>query len=238
MIDLVIPLGKGSKWANNELRYCLRSIEKYLTDYGRLFIVGEFPDFLNSEAIHIPQPFVHGNPARNIAMNILEACRDERLSERFAYLNDDYFFTQPIDISTYPVYYKEDLQQTYKKNQTEYRKHVRATIVELERLGLPTINYDTHYPCIFEKGKMKALIETSNFDRSFGLVLKSLYFNTYPPEQAEKRTDCKQHQAMKESGWQQLAAQTEMFSIADTAIDQAFKNFMAAQYPTPSKYEK
>lgn len=238
MLDIVIPLGHGSKWHDNELRYGLRSIEKHLTGYRNVFIVGRCPDFLNANAIFLPQPFLTGNPAHNIAMNILEACRDERLSETFAYLNDDYFFTKAVDISTYPTYHKEALEKTYLQNNTDYRKHVRATILRLEELGLPSLNYDTHYPSIFDKEKMRTLIEGNDFARPFGFILKSLYFNNYPPAKAEFRADCKQHHIKKLAQWQELAEQTEVFSIADTCLNPTFKQFISEAYPTPSKWEK
>lgn len=236
MLDLVIPLGKGSKHNNLELLYCLRSIEKYLTNYGQLFIVGQFPDFLNSEAIHIEQPFVSGNPARNIAMNMLEACRDERLSERFLMINDDYFFTAPTDAATYPTYHKGDLSNTVRNNVTDYRKHLTTTIKHLQELGLTTTDYDVHYPTTFKKQKLKDLIERTDFYRSFGFILKSLYFNTYPTE-AIQRTDCKQLQIKTLEQWQAYVKTTEVFSIADTCINPTFKDFMAETYPEKSKWE-
>ena len=49
--DVVYPIGQGSSWKNNELRFSLRSIEKYGINVGKLFIVGELPDFLLGEDI-------------------------------------------------------------------------------------------------------------------------------------------------------------------------------------------
>lgn len=236
MTDLVIPLGKGSKHNNFELRYCLRSIQKHLTNYGQLFIVGEFPNFLNSEAVHIQQPFVSGNPARNIAMNLLEASRDERLSENFLFLNDDYLFTAPTDAATYPTYHKGDLANTVRHNVTDYRKHLLVTIKHLQGLGLSTTDYDVHYPTTFNKEKLRAVIEQTDFNRSFGIILKSLYFNTYPTE-AQQRTDCKQLQIKPLEQWQAYVKTTEVFSIADTCINPTFKNFLAETFPEKSKWE-
>ena len=54
-MDIVIPLGTGSRWQNNELRFALRSIEKYLTGYDKIFIIGECPSYLQN-IIHIPCP--------------------------------------------------------------------------------------------------------------------------------------------------------------------------------------
>ena len=40
-MDVVYILGKGSVWKDNEIRYSLRSIEKHLTGFDRVFIVGQ-----------------------------------------------------------------------------------------------------------------------------------------------------------------------------------------------------
>ena len=48
MIDVVIPLGTGSRWQDNELRYCLRSIEKNLSGVNEVVIVGEKPKWLTN----------------------------------------------------------------------------------------------------------------------------------------------------------------------------------------------
>ena len=52
MISVVYPLGTGSKWQNNELRYSLRSLSK-ISGIGDVFIVGEKPDWVRN-VIHIP----------------------------------------------------------------------------------------------------------------------------------------------------------------------------------------
>ncbi len=235
--DIVIPLGQGSKWNNNELLYCLRSIGKHGLNVGRIFIVGDFPAFLNYDAIHIEQPFVSGNPARNIALNLLEAVRDERLSETFAYFNDDYILTKQVDISNLPTYYKEDLERTYKQNVTEYKRHVKVTLDSLKANGLPTLNYDTHYPCLFDKQKLRELIEGTNFNMAFGHILKSLYFNIYSTYAAQK-TDCKQYQIKPLSAWVELANNTEIISICDTCINNDFKKFLSETFPEKSKWER
>ena len=237
MMDVVIPMGKGSKWADNELRYCLRSIEKNVVGVRNIVIVGDLPDFLNENIVHIEQPLVFGNAARNIALNLLEACRDERLSERFAYFNDDYFVTGHIDLNEYPLYHKEPLEYTYQQNVTDYRRHVKETYDYLQSIGKETANFDTHYPCVFEKQKLQSLIEATNFNRTHGSILKSLYFNTYPTE-SKFRLDCKQYQIKPLAQWQELATTTEISSIADTCINPAFKSFLENTFPQKSKWER
>jgi AAA15 family ATPase/GTPase len=236
MLDLVYPLGSGSKWNNSELKYSLRSVEKHLKNFDKVFIVGQFPDFLNSEAIHITQPIVSGNAARNIAMNLLAACQDERLSQSFLYMTDDLFFTKDVDATTYPTYFKCDLEKTYRINVTDYRRHVRNTMDVLKEQGHKTLNFDVHYPTTFKKTELKRVIESNNFNRSFGLIIKSLYFNTLGT-QGTLRDDCKVVQIKRLDQWREYVKTTECFSIADTCINQVFKDFMAETYPEKSRWE-
>ena len=53
MIDFLYVLGSGSEYNNLELRLSLRSIDKYAHNLGRVFIVGEKPDWIKN-VIHIP----------------------------------------------------------------------------------------------------------------------------------------------------------------------------------------
>ena len=236
MLDICYPLGKGSKHSNMELRYSLRSIEKHLKGVGNVFIVGERPDFLNDEIIHIQQPIVTGNAAQNIAMNLLAACKDERLSETFLYMNDDVFFTSNLEAANFLPYYKCNLSKTYQINTTDYRRHVKATMDTLTAQGHGTLNFDVHYPTIFDKHKLAEIIEANNFARPFGLTLKSLYFNTLG-EKGIHRLDCKQMQIKRMEQWRDYVKTTECFSIADTCINQVFKDFMAETYPEKSRWE-
>jgi len=72
MIDVVYPLGSGSAWDNNELRYSLRSLENNLLDLGRVFVVGQRPPWL-VEAVHIPMEDTHRhNKDANLIDKVLE----------------------------------------------------------------------------------------------------------------------------------------------------------------------
>ena len=51
-MDIVIPLGTESRWHDNELRFTLRSIEKHLTGYRNVIIVGWCPPWVQN-VVHI-----------------------------------------------------------------------------------------------------------------------------------------------------------------------------------------
>jgi hypothetical protein len=52
----VVYLTTKSQW-NEELRYSLRSFERYFADLGKVWIVGYLPAYLNPNAVrHVPEP--------------------------------------------------------------------------------------------------------------------------------------------------------------------------------------
>lgn len=64
--DVVIPYKKGR--STEELRFCLRSVEKNLPFIGRVFIIGELPEWASDEIIHIPSEQRHEKSA-NVAVS-------------------------------------------------------------------------------------------------------------------------------------------------------------------------
>ena len=52
-MDVCYVLGKGSLYDNLEIRLSLRSIEQNGSNIGRVFVVGEKPDWIQS-VVHIP----------------------------------------------------------------------------------------------------------------------------------------------------------------------------------------
>ena len=56
MIDVLYIVGTGSHWNNYELRYSLRTLEKYGKNIGRVFVSGFNPVFLSNEVIFTSIP--------------------------------------------------------------------------------------------------------------------------------------------------------------------------------------
>lgn len=243
MTDVVYILGNGSKWQDNELRYSLRSLERFVR-FRKVFIIGERPEFLNGEAIHVSWPDQFGDKARNIATKLKVACFDSRLSDSFLFLNDDYFFTQEIDPCNYPYFYSGDLRETLKTAKSQhYAKHLKTTIKHLTGESLPTKDFDVHFPIVYEKSKLIRVIDgyewgkrLPEFQRAYGPVLKSLYCNTLNIE-GLKREDCKARNRMTPQQWLDFIKNKEMFSVGEN-IDDTLKQFLGELYPGKSRFEK
>jgi len=89
----VYCLGSGSTNFNEELRYSLRSLEKFAIGLRNIFVVGYNPRFLSDKVIYIPtvDPYPHdySNKDRNHWHNLETVCSDSRLCENFLFAADD-----------------------------------------------------------------------------------------------------------------------------------------------------
>jgi len=177
MVDIIIPLGTGSKWKNNELKYSLRSIEKYLTGFRDIIIVGELPACQN--IVHIPFSDRKGCKQANIMRKFREGCIRTETSQRVLLWNDDYILQKHIDVSEIvPVWYLR-LKQVYDQMFVKgpYTLCVRNTMQVLEALGHDTKHFDIHLPWVVDKDEFMRVVDSVDYTMSNTFLLKSLVLN-------------------------------------------------------------
>ena len=226
--SIVIPLGRGSRNNDLELRYCLRSVEKYLTGYGDVFIVGEKPDWLRN-VIHIPCPDFGDktyDKERNIFGKIMAACADDRVSDSFLFMNDDHYLLQEYAAREFPYYYDGRLRD--KLTISDYKHTVSNTAAIVS----PNVLYaDIHCPIIYEKAKF-ATIGRYNWAVKFGYCIKTLYcYEHVLCSHLRPAVDLK-----IEEGPYSLTSRP-WFSIGDKAFNGDIKRVLQELYPLKSRYE-
>lgn len=177
--SIVIPLGRGSTWGNNELKYCLRAVEKNVSNVGEIFIIGENPNWITN-VTHIP---AKDHPdfeykERNIFKKILIATEIESVSDDFLFMNDDHIILSSFDADKFPYFIKENLMFYVERNNENipYRTSLVNTITYLRLNGYTEDNFDVHCPIVYNKDKFKKL-NSVNWDAEWGYVIKSLYGN-------------------------------------------------------------
>lgn len=235
-MDIVYTLGIGSEWDNNELRYSLRSIEKYLSGYDKVFIVGECPDWLTN-VIHIPFN-ESGHASKNILDKILLACNDERVSNDFMFFNDDFFLIAPVKTNGYPFFFQNQLPKENKNPDNYYYEYLVNTHAELKKRGLPVFNFDVHHPIIYNKQKFKEIL--AEYDFSKKLVIKSIYCN-HLRIQGKFIGDMKIKGAIKIHNIVTILKNRHIFSTGNACLtdpNSDLPNYIKNQYPIPSKFEK
>jgi hypothetical protein len=181
LVDLVYVLGKGSRWQDNEIRFSLRSVAKNLKNVGKIFIVGEMPDFIKG-CIHVPCADIF-NPAINADGNmihkLLTVCNREDLSDIFLFMNDDFIINQPIAANEIPWMHKGDMANQPPSYWTSqfYRYRLKRTFDILKARGMTTIQYDYHAPMLMEKLSFIAVMKEFDYTADIGYTFRSLYGN-------------------------------------------------------------
>jgi hypothetical protein len=233
MVDIVIPLGTRSTQKNQELRYCLRSIEQHLTGIGQVFIIGECPEWLQN-IIHIPFTEDPRNRFRdrNIMFKMAEACKDARVSDNFLMVHDDHFLLADYDAGEFPYYHMGPMNE----GQGQYGE-TKANTKSLLSLYPEIKNYDCHCPIVFNKQLFMRSVALADWSKWYGYCLKTLYcvINGIEGEYAE---DSKVRLPLLYNEIRGHIAGRKWFSIGDRCFREGgMWDVLSELYPLKSKYE-
>lgn len=240
-MDVVYVLGSGSNWNNNELRFSLRSIEKNLSGYRNIYVVGEDPGF-TKDVILIPYPDEIGphNADGNIIRKVIRACNEDNLSDDFVYMNDDEYFLRPLHTSEiYPIH-KGDMN-TFADSYFErnyWRSRLLRTREHLNMARLSALHFDHHAPMIFNKHRFPDIVDRFDYASDVGLTIKSLYGNVMHPD--AKPNEWEKVRIFKHltlARIQHDLSQALYLTINDFGLNNSMKYFLALTFPEPSKYE-
>lgn len=239
-MDVVIPLGRSSCWRNNELRICLRSIEKFGTGFDRIFVIGEQPGFLSNRVSFHQVPEIRGNKEARIAFKIRWAFRKTDIADDAVMFNDDFVLNAPTDLSQLGYYQRGPLGEAIvKQHNPTYRNSLFATHKALRAAGKPDLHYDIHVPMIYRREQflgLEAWWQRSLKDRH-GFVVKSTYANNVLPEPGPYMEDCKLKKFNAEHVEKKIAGRF-VYSYGDLALQTGLKAWLQKRFPDKSSYER
>lgn len=232
MKDFVYILGTGSRWRNNEIRYSLRSVARFFPD-AKVFIIGEIPDWI-ANVTYIPHPDKHQNKQANAREKYLVAAKDNRISEDFILMNDDFFFLQESDFKNYTLGTLEDM---IKRHPTKGGYYYQATVDTknlLEKAGIKNPqSFEVHAPMVLNRHKLREVIEAIGDKKPYSF--RSCYGNINRLK-GTKVTDFKAND-LGEFAWQ-IGQQRPLLSISDNlVIHKEFRDWIRHRFKNPSKYE-
>lgn len=155
-MDILYIVGRGcSRCDNFELRFSLRSIDKYGENVGKVIVAGYCPDWLSDAVIKVPCEDIykdtrnHGNRNANVLNKLLIAVDTVTdLNNHFLVSFDDNFYIKQTDFENYPHYVRllnnSVLLPKHSVGESAYLKCMANTRENLEKLGLPYINFAVH----------------------------------------------------------------------------------------------
>lgn len=229
VIDIVIPyLDKGKN--SSELRFALRSIEKHLSGYGEIYIIGDLPSWATGVQ-HIPfhdsrDPHKH---EENIFKKIIVAFEHPGVGETVLHFHADHYLLCDFVAGDFPYYWHRTLMEGQRQNQSIYR----TTLIRTEKLLRSRVaalkDFDCHCPIVYEKEKFIQAFEGVEW-RDYGYGIKSVYCNTLGIE-GEPCTDLK---ITGRKGFN--VSSRDWFSSGNSNPE--IDRFLSSLYPLKSSYEK
>lgn len=242
MTTIVIPY-RVEVHAGTELKYCLRSIEKYLTGWDMIYIIGEImPAFrfgigtINDGKLRDIEKRIVDQPARkefNIYSKILAACELDEVSENFLMWHDDHYLNKPLNVSEIKHWYSGTLQDDLKRpSSARYRSDIQQTILLLNNvLGNKDFkNYDIHVPCIFNKSLFKMIFKDMNSE----VCIKS-YYAEMAGVKGEEMQDCQVDSQNASEIKEQI--KDRLFFANKANLSQGTIDVLQELFPNPSKFE-
>lgn len=253
-MDILYVNGLGAYSVNDniELRYSLRSIEKFGKNIGRVYVVGYCPEWLSDEVIKIPrdgQMFDdirdEWHKAANIGDNIYYAIDNSDIGDEFLVSMNDHFYIAEVDFDNYPYYAKlindsEEIPE-YDKKTEKYLRFMGKVKDFLGEQGLSQINFTLHKNMHLSRENLAAV--KGLFDQSisqergaeiFALAnnwkFKQEPFNFTAIEDAYVRRNAEM--------WKVDPELTDCFGLNETFFFTKLQERMAEMYPDRSKYEK
>ena len=244
-MDILYCLGEGSKWNNNELRYSLRSLEKFGKNVGNIYVVGYDPGILSDKVTFIDCPNKYDRKQKNILQAVVYAVEHSDIGEEFLYSSDDHFYVRETDFDNYPYFCKGELIAKVSK-ENRFKKYFLSLVetrILLKKYNLPYYNFSQHGNTHFTREgikRAKQIIEESYHTR-YGceptcIVLNTIY--SYSPFEIIKREDLKIKSLKNKEDLITKIGDREVFSISDVAIENGVKEYLEQLFPKKSIYEK
>lgn len=200
-----------------ELRYSLRSVEKYIDKPYEILVVGDFiPGWLNN-VTWIQYGDIPNRKQWSIKRKIIVALN---YVDEIIFMNDDVFLLQPYE----PAYYYHSLLKYYAESGS------KPLMKELEAMGRTTYHFDGHYPLVYDK-RFIEIVELFPSDT----IIKSMYCN-YLNIPGTEMQDCKLIKAMKPAEIKAFIKDKPAFSTGHLSLRSAIPILQDLFYK-PSKFE-
>lgn len=216
-MTLFIPLANSSAWDHNELRFALRSWEKF-GNIDDLLIIGHKPAWLKN-AQHI-QFVEYNSKPRNIYDKIKIAAETY---DKFIYANDDHFLLKPL--INLPYYYQCKLKD-YRNGGETFMRYVANT----RALFPEGLYFDVHTPIVVHSEIVKSL----KYEKD--VLFKSLYCNTAKVE-GVKAEDIKIRAHIRREEIDNIVRGGHPFLSTGNAISHDLRQWFFETYPEKSSFE-
>jgi hypothetical protein len=201
--------------------------------------------------VHIPCPDKTGiNKDARMALKILAACKDYRVSENFIFCTDDTLLLQPAKAADFcgwhdgPVIYDSVKDKNEHRGTTDnspahsgWYENVYRTGEELKMRNLPDNNYDrAHAPQPINKKEFIEILATWNiFEKNY--TISNIYNNSTKIFKGQKAQNLKIYKPITEDETIFPTSGKWCLNYNDSGLNEQLKQWLYKMFTEASKYE-
>lgn len=202
-----------------ELKFAIRSIEKYLTGWQEIVLIGTAPGWFTGRVIEAGD--IEGRKEESIYKKMLLVN-----DAAFIRWDDDHFLLQPLDVTK--IYnWHDGYLKDYRNGSARYQAAVGRTL----DIDPDMLNYDIHAPMKFIRGLFNFMFS----DMTGDICVKS-YYRSLTPYDGRHMDDLKIGQWMPKEEIKNLIKGRLFFSTG--TLFTPMIELLNELYPDKSKYEK
>ncbi len=237
-LDLIIPLGVGSKFDNDELRLCLRSAELHAVGLQRVVIVTQAElDWLTNVTIIRRNDPLKKNKDGNMIDKVLLALNTLDIKGDFMLCADDNLFMQDVVLEDCPMIYNSKKRSDFNANGKRWHRRMVRTFDYLASRGIHyDYNYEVHAPQRFCADLIRERIKSVDYRSDIGYGIYTLFRGISDEHGGETQSKFKTtHESIESVD----APLDRMFAnYNDDAFKNGFRKRLFSIFNTKSKYEK
>lgn len=238
-LDLIIPLGNGSRSNDDELKLCLRSLDRNTQGIGRVILATKhIPEWIqNVTIVPMGDPLKH-NKDGNLINKVVMALINLDIRGDFLLCADDNVFNLPLNLEDIPMICNGRGLNHFSANSDEkWFRRMRRTLEFVKSRGMPVdYNYDSHTPQKFNATKVLRGLGGIDYASDIGYCIYTL-FRCVSGETGGVHQN--EYKTTHESEGSVNSSMDRMFvGYNDEAFLHGLRERLFEKYPDKSRYEK
>lgn len=228
-----------SQSQGDELRWSIRSIEKYCRDEFEVVIAGDRPPWFKGVCLDIEK---QGGWFHDTHRKLLIATQDKRVSDRFVWMMDDIYFMRPFTLDELAIprarrtFTREDVENYIPEEGNKWQIARRKSFDEILKTFDVVHDYATHLPHVVEKSKLELMFSKWDMLNS-GFLFELMYGALWWPNPMSSKTLRYIDQPTEVSDLQVYCQSCMVLNNGNGAWNSTLRNFLKARFPKISRNE-
>ena len=260
-MDILYLVGNTTTCGFSDLRFSLRSLEKYGKNVGNVYMCGYIPSFISDAVIKIPFDILPANNLqeknKNIFIQTIYAVQNSAVGKNddgeFLISMDDHYLLSDVDFENYPYYCKDCIQHSWRHMLPEkfergfptsdYQSFLVQCCDTLKILGWPTYNMTLHRNMHINRNIIETIVRDYAYllnDPKYTIEV-SLLVNNYAIMHKLNKQDVCATIDFKSTRVNQINKYIDrggvFLSSQDFSVHDPFYFWMLTKFPNKSKYE-